>query len=69
MSRRSRNNNPPQRRGAPTAGADYASWLMLVPKDKRKEIAEFIEQNPVNDYDDLVSFSCKIMADCGACCS
>ena len=62
MSRRSRNNNPPQRRAAPTAGADYASWLMLVPKDKRKEIAEFIEQNPVNDYDDLVSFSCKIMA-------
>jgi hypothetical protein len=45
-----------------SAGADYTSWLMLVPKDKRKEIARFIEKHPVTDYDDLVTFSCRIMA-------
>jgi hypothetical protein len=52
-------------RGRPTVdtgGSDYASWLMLVPKDKRKEVAVFISEHPVKDYDDLVSFSCKIMA-------
>ena len=52
-------------KGRPTAeasGNDYAAWLMLVPKDKRKEIAEFIEGHPIAEYDDLVSFGCKIMA-------
>tara|TARA_R110000744_G_scaffold265652_1_gene379748 strand:- start:323 stop:679 length:357 start_codon:yes stop_codon:yes gene_type:complete len=35
---------------------------MLVPKDKRQEIAKFVEEHPIKDYDDLVGFSCKIMA-------
>ena len=63
MSRRSRTNS--NQRPAATAsggGTDYASWLMLVPKDKRKEIAKFIEEHPIREYDDLVSFGCKIMA-------
>mgnify|MGYP003139815946 CR=1 FL=1 len=58
MSRRSRGSN--QR--AATPGGDYSSWLMLVPKDKRKEIAKFIEEHPIKEYDDLVSFGCKVMA-------
>ena len=44
------------------SGNDYAAWLMLVPKDKRQEIARFIEDHPIQEYDDLVSFGCKIMA-------
>ena len=47
---------------AATPGNDYAAWLMLVPKEKRKEIASFIEDHPIVEYDDLVSFGCKIMA-------
>jgi hypothetical protein len=63
MSRRSRSNNN-SRPATPAAGVggDYASWLMLVPKDKRKEIATFIEEHPIVEYDDLVTFGCKIMA-------
>ncbi len=59
-----RNRGPQQRpsRAAPTPGADYSAWLMLVPKDKRKEIADFIRDNPIQEYDDLVSFGCTIMA-------
>ena len=59
-----RRNRTPQRntRATPTPGADYSSWLMLVPKDKRKEIADFIRDNPIEEYDDLVSFGCTIMA-------
>ncbi len=59
MSRRSRGT---QGRTAQNPGNDYSSWLMLVPKDKRKEIAKFIEEHPIKEYDDLVSFGCKIMA-------
>tara|TARA_R110002020_G_C16233831_1_gene768604 strand:- start:137 stop:565 length:429 start_codon:yes stop_codon:yes gene_type:complete len=61
MSNRTRSN---QGRGRPTegGGGDYAQWLMLVPKDKRREVAEFISGHPVRDYDDLVTFGCKIMA-------
>ena len=63
MSRRSRSkSNPRASRAAPSPGADYSSWLMLVPKDKRQEIAKFVEEHPIKDYDDLVGFSCKIMA-------
>ena len=63
MSRKSRSNsNPRPSRAAPSLGADYSSWLMLVPKDKRQEIAKFVEEHPIKDYDDLVGFSCKIMA-------
>lgn len=50
------------RPGSDSSGNDYAAWLMLVPKDKRKEIARFIEEHPVREYDDLVTFGCKIMA-------
>ena len=59
-----RRNRTPQRntRATPTPGADYSSWLMLVSKDKRKEIADFIRDNPIEEYDDLVSFGCTIMA-------
>jgi len=55
---------PKQDRGRPPqgAGTDYAQWLMLVPKDKRQEVANFISDNPIKEYDDLVSFGCKIMA-------
>ena len=59
MSRRSRGG---QGRATQNPGNDYSSWLMLVPKDKRKEIAKFIEEHPIKEYDDLVSFGCKIMA-------
>lgn len=59
-----RNRGPQQRpsRAAPTPGSDYSAWLMLVPKDKRKEVADFIRDNPIKEYDDLVSFGCTIMA-------
>ena len=50
------------RPAAEASGNDYAAWLMLVPKDKRREIAEFIEEHPIVEYDDLVSFGCKIIA-------
>ena len=50
------------RTAAEAAGTDYAAWLMLVPKDKRQEIARFIEEHPIQEYDDLVGFGCKIMA-------
>ena len=43
-------------------GSDYAQWLMLVPKDKRLEVAEFIKGNPIRHYDDLIDFNIKIMA-------
>lgn len=61
MATRSRSN---QGRGRPAegGGSDYAQWLMLVPKDKRKEVADFISAHEVKTYDDLVSFGCKIMA-------
>jgi len=35
---------------------------MLVPKDKRFEVAQFIRANPINDYDDMIRFNCEIMA-------
>ena len=59
MARRGRNS---QQSNSPTPGGDYSRWLMLVPKDKRKEIAQFITEHPIEEYDDLVSFGCKIMA-------
>jgi len=62
MARRNRGSQPRPSRAAPSPGADYSSWLMLVPKDKRKEIAEFIKAHPIKEYDDLVSFGCTIMA-------
>lgn len=57
-SRRSQGKGRPPEGG----GGDYAQWLMLVPKEKRKEVAEFIASHPVRDYDDLLVFGCKIMA-------
>tara|TARA_R110000787_G_scaffold70165_2_gene155994 strand:- start:1444 stop:1878 length:435 start_codon:yes stop_codon:yes gene_type:complete len=61
MANRTRSN---QGRGRPAegGGGDYAQWLMLVPKDKRKEVADFILDHTVETYDDLVGFGCKIMA-------
>ena len=59
MARRGRNS---QQSNSPSPGGDYSRWLMLVPKDKRKEIAKFITEHPIEEYDDLVSFGCKIMA-------
>ena len=59
MARRGRNS---QQSNSPTPGGDYSRWLMLVPKDKRKEIAKFITEHPIEEYDDLVVFGCKIMA-------
>ena len=55
-------NNTSMTRNAGTPGADYAQWLMLVPKDKRQEVASFIRDNPINDYDDMIRFNCEIMA-------
>lgn len=62
MPRRNRAQTPRQRTPADNPGTDYAAWLMMVPKDKRQEIAEFIEGHPIKEYDDLVTFGCKIMA-------
>lgn len=45
-----------------TGGADYASWLMLVPKEKRLEISSLIKETDISEYDDLITFSTKIMA-------
>ena len=45
-----------------TGGADYASWLMLVPKEKRLEISALIKETDIKEYDDLITFSTKIMA-------
>jgi hypothetical protein len=55
-------NSSPARRPPASSGGDYASWLMLVPKDKRKEVADFVSQAQIDTYDDLVGFSSKIMA-------
>ena len=54
--------NAPAARNAGTPGSDYAQWLMLVPKDKRQAVAQFIRANPINDYDDMIRFNCEIMA-------
>ena len=62
MARKNRGPQNRPSRAAPSPGADYSAWLMLVPKDKRKEIAEFIKEHPIREYDDLVSFGCTIMA-------
>jgi len=59
MGRRGRNNAPAQNNGP---GVDYASWLMLVPKEKRKEVADFLTSANIKDYDDLVNFSVHVMA-------
>ena len=49
--------------GTPASpGGDYAAWLMMVPKEKRQEVAHFITEHPIKEYDDLVDFGCKIMA-------
>lgn len=65
MSRR--RNKPPSRAvGRPrvpaSPGAEYSQWLLLIPKEKRKEVAEFIRSNPIRDYDDLITFNIQIMA-------
>ena len=49
-------------RTAATSGSDYSQWLMLVPKDKRKEVADFIQSRPIKSYDDLIDFNVHIMA-------
>jgi len=61
MSNKKKSSNPPRRQNS-GSGGDYASWLMLVPKDKRKEVADFVAQAKIDTYDDLVGFSSKIMA-------
>lgn len=43
-------------------GADYAQWLMLVPKDMRGEVAEFIRKHPLDTLEDLAEFNKVIMA-------
>jgi hypothetical protein len=43
-------------------GADYAQWLMLVPKDLRGEVAEFIRKHPLDTLEDLAEFNKVIMA-------
>ena len=45
-----------------TPGSDYSQWLMLVPKDKRKEVANFIQARPIKTYDALIDFNVHIMA-------
>ena len=61
MARKSKNRNNPRQTQQGFA-SDYTSWLMLVPKDKRKEVAQFISGHPIKSYDDLVDFSIQIMA-------
>ena len=43
-------------------GSDYAQWLMLVPKDKRYEVAKFVTGCKLENYDDLIKFNVGIMA-------
>ena len=43
-------------------GADYAQWLMLVPKGKRYEVAKFVTGCKLETYDDLIKFNVGIMA-------
>ena len=63
MARRKKGGNPGGRpRTSTTPGGDYAQWLLLVPKDKRREVAQFIRENPIKEYDDLIAFNCQIMA-------
>jgi len=38
-------------------GADFRSWLTLVPEDKRKEVAKIIKANPVTDYKSVITLS------------
>ena len=59
MGRRGRGGGPAQNNGP---GVDYASWLMLVPKEKRQEIADYLISADIKEYDDLVNFSVHIMA-------
>ena len=43
-------------------GSDYAQWLMLVPKDRRYEVAKFIRGRKLKTYEDLIRFNVGIMA-------
>ena len=60
--KKSKSNSGGMARNAGTPGADYAQWLMLVPKDKRQEVATFIRSNPIESFDDMIRFNCEIMA-------
>lgn len=43
-------------------GSDgYAEWLDLVPVEERETLAAVLTENPVKNYDDLVSFSQTVM--------
>ena len=44
-------------------GPEYRNWLTLVPPEQRENIAALIKKHPVNDYDDLVSFTQVLMAE------
>ena len=43
-------------------GADYAQWLMMVPKDARGEVSEFIRNHKLETYEDLIEFNKVVMA-------
>ena len=43
-------------------GQEYASWLRLVPKDKRREVATVLASAKLGNYGNLVDFSVYIMA-------
>jgi hypothetical protein len=54
----------PVRRSPPASdGADYSAWLNTVPTDKREVISKFLRSNPLNDYDDVLSFGQFLLAE------
>ena len=54
----------PVRRSPPASdGADYSAWLQTVPQDKREVISKFLRANPLNDYDDVLSFGQFLLAE------
>lgn len=41
---------------APSAGADYAAWIMLVPVERRREMEEAVKAHPLDTFEDLTAF-------------
>ena len=44
-------------------GADFRSWLTLVPEEKRKAVAEIIKQNPVSDYKSVITLYQQMLSE------
>tara|TARA_R110002110_G_scaffold1039_1_gene4073 strand:+ start:4436 stop:4858 length:423 start_codon:yes stop_codon:yes gene_type:complete len=44
-------------------GADFRSWLTLVPEEKRQAVAAIIKSTPVTDYASVITLSQMMLAE------